>query len=175
MDQKKETQTKETKKRKHSYLRRSLNEYHIRAGVEPSNRTTRRGTTQGEEAALENPKFPQVRVRESYETFNPKVIEAVSRNIDIPQNVGIKKNSKHLEICLAKYHMIKICDPNDFKDAEKISNQVRRDEIHVPKESMVIACSSNSESCAGQIVCALPTCSKSEVEYQASLIKKSVG
>ena len=42
--------------------------------------------------------------------------------------------------------------------------------MHVPKETMVIACSLNSPSGRVQVVAALPTCSKNEIQYQANLI-----
>ena len=43
--------------------------------------------------------------------------------------------------------------------------------MHVPKESMVIALgSNNSVSSKAQLVCALPTCSKKEVDFQANLL-----
>ena len=49
-------------------------------------------------------------------------------------------------------------------------NMVKANILHVPKETVVIACSSNSINSNVQVVAALPTCSKNEIEYQANLI-----
>lgn len=62
----------------------------------------------------------------------------------------------------------------EFTSYEKISqiaSDVRNNKMHVPKESMVIAIGSNSSvSSKAQLVCALPTCSKKEIDFQANLL-----
>ena len=58
-----------------------------------------------------------------------------------------------------------------YNQIENLKQKVDDGKIHMPKESMVIACSSNSKICKAQILAALPTCDKGEVEYQANLIQ----
>ena len=58
----------------------------------------------------------------------------------------------------------------DYAHVEELADLVKKGVIHAPKETMVIACSSNSPNCKSQVVAALPTCSKNEIEYQANLI-----
>ena len=60
----------------------------------------------------------------------------------------------------------------DYKHVEELANKVKEGELHVPKETMVLATSSNSVNCKAQIVAALPTCSKKETEFQSTLIDK---
>ena len=57
-----------------------------------------------------------------------------------------------------------------YDHVEDLSNMVKANILHVPKETMVIACSSNSINSNAQVVAALPACSKNEIEYQANLI-----
>ena len=59
---------------------------------------------------------------------------------------------------------------SDYAHVEDLADLVQKGEVHVPKETMVIACGSNSPSGKVQVVAALPTCSKDELEYQANLI-----
>ena len=47
---------------------------------------------------------------------------------------------------------------------------VKSGTLHVPKETMAIACSNNCLNSKAQFVAALPKCSRDEVEYQANLI-----
>ena len=60
----------------------------------------------------------------------------------------------------------------DYDSVENLSDMVKNGLLHVPKESMVVTCSSNSVNCKVQVVAALPTCSKKEIDFQASLIDK---
>ena len=51
-----------------------------------------------------------------------------------------------------------------------LADKVKNDELHIPKENMVVAVSNNSagvESNA-QVVAALPTCSKNEITYEVN-------
>ena len=59
-----------------------------------------------------------------------------------------------------------------YEHVEKLSKLVKENILHTPKESMVIVVSSNSPGCKVQVVAALPTCSKSETEYQVDLINE---
>ena len=60
---------------------------------------------------------------------------------------------------------------SSYNHVEEISGRVIQGHVHIPKESMVIAYSTNSLNAKGHIVSALPTCSKSETEFQANLLK----
>ena len=59
---------------------------------------------------------------------------------------------------------------SDYHHVEQLADMVKSGTLHVPKETMAIACSSNSLNSKAQFVVALPTCSKDEIEYQANLI-----
>ena len=48
---------------------------------------------------------------------------------------------------------------------------MREGQQHIPKEGMVIAYIANSVNANGHIALALPTCSKSEKEYQENIQK----
>ena len=58
-----------------------------------------------------------------------------------------------------------------YEQVEKLAQMVKDEKLCVPKETMVIACSNNSPQGQVQVAAALPTCSKSETEYQANLIE----
>ena len=61
---------------------------------------------------------------------------------------------------------------DSYDHVEMLAEKVQEGELHVPKENMVVAVSNNSagvESNA-QVVAALPTCSKNEINYQSELI-----
>ena len=57
-----------------------------------------------------------------------------------------------------------------YDHVEDLSNMLTANILHVQKETMVIACSSNSINSNAQVAAALLTCSKNEIEYQANLI-----
>ena len=59
---------------------------------------------------------------------------------------------------------------NSYEHVESLSNMVKDGVLHVPKETMLITCSSNSLNCKAQVVAVLPTCTKNEIHYQANLI-----
>ena len=61
---------------------------------------------------------------------------------------------------------------NDIENIEKLSEQFTNSQVHIPKESMVIAVASNCSNTKTQLLAALPTCTKSEVTYQANLLEK---
>ena len=56
-----------------------------------------------------------------------------------------------------------------YEHISEISEKVKSAEMHVPKETMVIALSSNATSLKAQIIAALPTCSKKETEFSSQL------
>ena len=58
-----------------------------------------------------------------------------------------------------------------IENIEHLSEKVASQEIHIPKESMVVAAASNSADTKTQVLAALPTCSKSETAYQSKLIE----
>ena len=58
-----------------------------------------------------------------------------------------------------------------YQHVENLANMVQEGILHTPKESMVVVCSPNSPKGTTQVVAALPTCSKNEVEYQSNLIE----
>ena len=58
-----------------------------------------------------------------------------------------------------------------YKHISDIAAEVDDGKKHVPKENMVIAVSSNRKNSKGQVIVALPTCSKKEVEHQGKIIK----
>ena len=60
---------------------------------------------------------------------------------------------------------------SSYDHVEEISGKVMQGHVHIPKESMVIAYGTNSLNGNGHIVAALSTCSKSETEFQANLLK----
>ena len=60
---------------------------------------------------------------------------------------------------------------SSYHHVEEISGKLTQGLVHIPKESMVIAYSTNSLNANGHIVAALPTCSKSETEFQANILK----
>lgn len=69
------------------------------------------------------------------------------------------EHGRHEKLCFEAYH-----------DAQYISELVKNGEVHMPKETMVLGCSTiSTENCKIQVVAALPTCNKSEVTYQANL------
>ena len=59
---------------------------------------------------------------------------------------------------------------NDYDHMEALADMVKNDLLHIPRETIVLAVSSNSEQCKAQVIAALPTCSKNETTYQANLI-----
>ena len=59
---------------------------------------------------------------------------------------------------------------SNVTEVEHLADLVKKGEVHVPKESMVIVCSSNSPAGKIRVAAALPTCSKNETDFQANLI-----
>ncbi|XP_066914918.1 uncharacterized protein [Clytia hemisphaerica] len=57
-----------------------------------------------------------------------------------------------------------------YQHVQELSNQVKDGKLHVPKETMVIVCSNNTVKARVQVVAALPTCSKNEIEYQKHIV-----
>ena len=58
-----------------------------------------------------------------------------------------------------------------YKHVSDIAAEVDEGEKHVPREDMVIAVSSNSKHSQGQVIVALLTCSKKEIEHKGKIIK----
>ena len=62
-------------------------------------------------------------------------------------------------------------DVTDMTFTSDIAAEVDEGKKHVPKENMVIAVGSNCKNSEGQVIVALPTCSKKEVEHHGKIIK----
>ena len=60
---------------------------------------------------------------------------------------------------------------NTCSSIENLASMVREGKLHIPKECMVLAIGSNSIECSVQIVAALPTCTKNEIDFQCKLIE----